>query len=373
MMGFKHINAYVEIIIYLLKKGTWQKTKNIQDYLTKTGVLDGNSPSSDRRLLSEYLKNLEYSGYIFSRYPEEELKGRKSQEWKINENAFKSIIGFTNSEIYAFLTSFNFLPDNYRTLPFYNELQNILRRLSYSFDERFERKAKNAFKYIPEFHEKFSKVNEKILNELYKAILEEKSILIEYENKDRLLKVFPIGMFVYNGLLYLKVIDISDKNLPYKLLKVDCINSVSEINLDKKIEKSVKIKANIYEKSSFKFDLERPFFFAFDIEKSQLGCSSLEKFKFIDTQFHIEQVDDKTLRVYAVGLTGWRFASRMLVPYVLKFYEPDKNIIKKAKKYKKEIKDKYTDISYSLKENKKRYEEFKDTYLTLLKERQEAI
>ena len=63
----------------------------------------------------------------------------------------------------------------------------------------------------------------------------------------------------------------------------------------------------------------------------------------------------------------------MLVPYVLKFYPPDTKIIEKAKECKKEIKEKYTDLSFSLKENKKRYEEFKDTYLLLLKKRQRAI
>ena len=66
MHGIRHINAYIEIVLYLLKRNSWTKTKDIQNYLEEKGILEKSS-SSNRRLLSEYLKNLEYNGYIISK------------------------------------------------------------------------------------------------------------------------------------------------------------------------------------------------------------------------------------------------------------------------------------------------------------------
>jgi len=373
--GYKHINAYIEIIIYLLKANDWKKTADIQNYLTKIGILAGKNPHSDRRLLSVYLNNLEYSGYIEPKYIDEEEykhRGRISQEWHINKRVFRDIISMNEEEKFAFFTTFNFLPEKYsKTLPFFEILRNLLARLSFEFNETMKEKIESAFKYVPDFNEKFSKVDSEILNKIYKAIIEEKAIRIVYERKNNILKLFPMGVFVYNGLFYLKTIDINSEK--YKLLKIDCIKSISFEDLNPDEEKILRIRSKIYADTAFKFDNELPFIFAFDIEKSNIGCSSLEKFRFIETQFHIEEVDNKNLRVYAIGFTGWRFAGRIIVPYILKFYKPDEKIIEIAKKYKKEIEKNYKDISFDIKENEKRYEEFRNTYLLVLQERQTAI
>jgi len=373
--GYKHINAYIEIIMYLLRENDWKKTADIQNYLTKIGILNGKNLHSDRRLLSVYLNNLEYSGYIEAKYIDEDKykrRGRKSQEWRINRRVFRDIISINEEEKFAFFTSFNFLPEKYsNTLPFFEILRNLLSRLSSDFNENMREKIESAFKYVPDFNEKFSKVDNEILSKIYKAIIEEKAIRIMYEKKDNILKLFPIGVFVYNGLFYLKTIDINSEK--YKLLKIDCIKSISFEDLNPDEEKILRIRSKIYADTAFKFDNELPFIFAFDIEKSNIGCSSLKKFRFIKTQFHIEEVDNKTLRVYAIGFTGWRFSGRIIVPYILKFYKPDEKIIEIAKKHKKEIEKNYKDISFDIKENEKRYEEFRKTYLLILQERQNAI
>ena len=370
MHGIRHINAYIEIVLYLLKRNSWTKTKDIQNYLEEKGILEKSS-SSNRRLLGEYLKNLEYNGYIISKY--EETKGRQSQEWKINPNYFKDIISLSNEEKISFFTAFNFMPDWYKTLPFFKSLHSLLTKISLKQEKKDFEKIAYKFKYVPEFHERFSEVRQEILDKLYEAVIEEYPVVISYQNKDKLKVIFPIGIFLYNGLLYLKSIDITDNNT-YKILKVDCIKSVlKDQNITENLKNQLRIKAKIYQDTVFKFETEKPFFFAMDINKSILGCSKPEDFKFLDTQIDIKEIEKDKLRVYALGFTGWRFASRIIVPYVLKFYKPNKEIIDVAKKHKAELKKTHTDISFSLKENSKRYDSFLETYKKVLEERLQAI
>lgn len=371
IVGHKHINAYIEIIKYLLEEGTYKKTADIQKYLTDIGVLTGKNPSSDRRLLSNYLNNLEHSGYIEAKYKEEEEylhKGKKSQEWCINRRAFKKVVSFTEDTYLGFVASYNFLPEKYsNTLPSFQKIKNLIDNLSFDLESDLRKRVEVAFKYVPELDEKSSKIDQEILNKIYQAIIKDSAIIVVYKKEKRDLRVFPIGVFIDNGLFYLKTIDLNSKD--YKVLRIDLIKSVDFTNLTLEDRTTLRANSKLLEDKIFRFEDEELFIFAFDIEKNGLDYSSLEDFKFVETQFHLEEIDDKTLRVYLVGFTGRRFAERMLLLNIIRFHKPDINIMEVAKKHGKEIEGKYWDISFRLNENKYRYEKFIETYSSILDEK----
>ncbi|MDQ7056040.1 MAG: hypothetical protein Q9M89_06070 [Persephonella sp.] len=148
------IKPYIEILKYLFEKSRFVKTRDLQRVLENQGLLT-KSYHSNRRLLQKYLENLEYEGYIMRRY--ENIKGRKSQEWKINPKSFPKIVGISEKEFISLLITTSFMPDDYKNLSFLSDIQNIINRTYFEITDEKREILENAFKYVPEFHEKFSK------------------------------------------------------------------------------------------------------------------------------------------------------------------------------------------------------------------------
>lgn len=356
---YKMIKPYIEILKLLIEKNSFVKTAEIQRYLENQGLLT-KSNQSNRRLLQKYLENLEYEGYILRKY--EKTKGRQSQEWKINPKMFSKIISISEKELISLLIATSFMPDDYKQLSFLSDIENIINRTAFEIDEEKREIIENAFKYVPEFHEKFSKINPYLLDNIFKGIFEKKYLKIFY--KDKWIKLAPIKIFLYQGVLYISGID--DKNR-LKNLKFSCIT-----NIIKTDEKAQGFFIKKYRKLNFGFEDEKPFIFAVDIPNWYLRCEDIQTIKLINTQFYAEE-NGEYIKIYLIGYTGWRFPSRMFVPHIEKIYEPDEEILETAKKFKKQIKQIDEKISFSLKENLKRFNEFSEVFEDYLEQRKKLL
>jgi len=353
------IKPYVEIIKLLLEKNRFIKTGEIQRYLESQGLLN-KSNNSNRRLLQKYLENLEYEGYVERKY--EKTKGRQSQEWKINPKMFSNIISISDKELVSLITATSFMPDEYKELSFLSDIENIINKVGFDLDEEKRETIKNAFKYVPEYHEKFSKINTELLEKIFKGIFEKRYLKLFYRNEWE--EIVPIKIFLYQGLLYVAGVDKAN-NL--KNLKFSCITNV--INID---EKGMEFFIKKYRKLNFGFKDEKPFIFAVDIPEEYVICEDPKDSKLMNTQFFAEENGD-SIKVYLVGYTGWRFPSRMFVPYIEKMYKPDKQILETAKKFKKQIKQIDENVSFSLDKNLKRFNEFLENFEYYLEQRNKLL
>ncbi len=353
------LKPYIEIIKFLLEKNRFIKTADIQRFLESQGLLE-KSYNSNRRLLQKYLEKLEYEGYIVRKY--ENIKGRKSQEWKINPKSFPKIVGISEKEFISLLIMTSFMPDDYKNLSFLSDIKNIINRTYFEITDEKREIIENAFKYVPEFHEKFSKIDKDILNKLFKGIFEKKYLKIIY--KDKWKKIAPIKIFLYQGILYLSAINEENKKVN---LKISCIKNVIETS-----EKPREFFIKKYRKQNFGFEDEMPFIFAVDIPKWYIRCEDLNTTKILNTQFYAEE-NGENIKVYLIGFTGLRFPSRMLVPQIEKIYESDEKIINKAKEFKKDLKVNYENITFSLRENLKRFNDFIEEFEYYLEQRNNLL
>ena len=342
-----------------MKKNGYVKTADIQRFLENKGLFT-KSYTSNRRLLQKYLENLEYEGYVIRKY--EKTKGRQSQEWKINSKSFSKIVGISDKELISLLIATSFMPNDYKKLSFLSDIENIINRTAFEIDEEKKEIIENSFKYVPEFHEKFSNFNPYLLEKIYKGIFEKLYIKIVY--KDQWLKIAPIKIFLYQGILYISAIN--DKNQKVNL-KFSCIKNVILTN-----EKVQEFYIKKYIKQNFGFKDEKPFIFAVDIPKEYVICEDLKDSKLINAQFFAEK-NGKYVKVYLIGYTGWRFPSRMFVPHIEKIYKPDEEILETAKKFKKQIKQIDEKISFSLDKNLKRFNEFLKIFGEYLEQRKKLL
>ncbi len=353
------MKPYMEIIKFLLGKNRFAKTGEIQIYLENQGILT-KSYTSNRRLLQKYLENLEYEGYIVRKY--EKTKGRQSQEWKINPESFSKILRISEEEIISLLMATSFIPDDYKEMSFLKSIENIINRLAFEIDEERKEIIENAFKYVPEFHEKFSKIDTKILDKIFKGIFEKKYLKIFYKNSWK--KIAPIKIFLYQGILYLSAIDKENNKIT---LSLNCIKTVIGTS-----EKAQEFFIKKYRKLNFGFEDEKPFIFSVDIPKWYLRCENLESFKLLNTQFYAKE-KDKSVQIYLIGYTGWRFPSRMFVPHIEKMYKPNEEIMEIAKNFKKQIKRIDENVSFSLDKNLKRFNEFLKVFENYLDQRNKLL
>ncbi len=349
------VKPYIEIIKLLLEKNRFIKTKDIQIAIENQGLLN-KSPQSNRRLVQKYLENLEYEGYIIRKY--ERTKGRQSQEWKINPNNFQKIISISNKELISLLIATSFMPDDYKNLNFLSYIENIINRTAFEIDDEKKEIIENAFKYVPEFHEKFSKINPELLDKIFKGIFNKEYLKVYYDYHWK--EIAPIKIFLYQGILYISAINKENKKIN---LKFGCIKSV--IETDKKVKEFYIRK---YRKQNFGFEDELPFLFAVDIPKWYLKCENIHTTKLMNTQFYAEE-NGENIKVYLIGYTGWRFPSRMFVPHIEKIYKPDEEILETAKRFKKQLKETDEKITFSLKENTIRFNIFIEIFGNYLNQR----
>ena len=346
-MGDSEVNRltlFIEIVSFLLRKGDFVTTTEIHEFLYRKGILKDNSPrSSERRRLNRTLEFLEHEGYIESKYINP--KGRVPQEWKINKKALPYLTSLSEEELVSLLTLIAFIPENYKKLSIFEPLLVLISRLSEEIDEENKKRIESSFSYEPQFLERFAIFNDINLKQIHNAILNGKALIVSYKGSD-CFKLFPLKVFVYNGVLYTGGIDSKKEYRTYYLggLKIiDETNGTLSEFLRKK-----------YEKFNFAFEDEKPFLFGIKV-CSKEGMEFFEKPVIFPTQFFFQRNKDDYL-IYLVGYTGSRFTSRFLVEEVIEIIPPTDKIIAKAKELK--IKERFSGITFDSKKNRKRFRLF---------------
>jgi len=338
------LTLFIEIVSFLLRKGDFVTTTEIHEFLYRKGILKDNSPkSSERRRLNRTFELLEHEGYIESKHINP--KGRIPQEWKINKKALPYLTSLSEEELVSLLTLMAFIPENYKKLSIFEPILGLINRLSEEIDEEKKKRIENSFPYESQFLERFVKFDDKNLKQIHNAILNGKALIVRYKDSD-CFKLFPLKVFVYNGILYVGGIDSKKEYKTYHLGGLKIIDETNET-----ISEFLRKK---YEKSNFAFEDEKPFLFGIRVYP-EWRMEFFEEPVIFPTQFFFQRNKDDYL-IYLVGYTGSRFTSRFLVEEVIEIIPPTNEIIAKAKELK--VKEKFSAVTLSLRENKKRFKLF---------------
>jgi len=359
MAESKKFQISIEILNFLLQKKDYISTTEIQKHLVSTGLLKSDSAkSSDRRKLNRTLNFLESIGYIESK--DTEAKGRTPQKWRINKKALPYLVSISDKELISLLTLSAFIPNNYKNLSIFSPFFDLVFRLSdrLSFQER--EIISNSFINESQFLEKFLEFKEEVLNEIHNAIIDKVALRIRYKNSTEVFKIYPIKIFVYNGIIYVGAV----KNKVYRTFLLAGINILEKLK-----EKTPEFFFKKYKNITFDIEREKPFLFGIKVAKKP----SLEYFQapqIFTTQFFFSREKDNYL-IYLVGYTGSRFTSRFLVEEVIDIIPPTENIILKAKEL--DLKKRFPTLTFSLKENEKRFFLFKEELEEFIAQRLELL
>jgi len=152
----------VEILNFLLQKGEFVSTPEIQRHLFSLGLLESVLPTGkDRRKLNRILSFLESTGYIESE--KTNLRGRKPQKWRVNEKVLPYLVSISDEEMVSLLTFATFVPETYRNLPIFFPFLELLYRLNKRLDGKKKELIENSFVYETQFLEKFVPIDQQTL------------------------------------------------------------------------------------------------------------------------------------------------------------------------------------------------------------------
>jgi len=349
----------VEVLNFLLQKGHFVSTPEIQKHLFSSGLLESVSPAGkDRRKLNRLLSFLESTGYIESERTD--LRGRKPQRWRINEKALPYLVSISDEELVSLLTFATFVPETYRNLPIFSPFLELLCRLSRRLDESKKELIENSFIYETQFLEKFVPFDQQVLVQVHRAIMEKRALRVKYKGSDAF-KIFPLKIFVYNGVLYVGALR-EDK--VYRTYYLAGLKVLEELN-----ETLPKFYRKKFESVAFTIEDEKPFLFGVRVALKE----SMDYFpnpQIFPTQFFLKREKEDYL-IYLVGFLGSRFTSRFLVEEALEIIPPSQEMILMAKEQK--LRRKYSNISFSLRENKKRFSLFVEELCSFVEQRRRAL
>ena len=338
------LTLFIEIVSFLLRKGDFVTTTEIHEFLYREGILKDNSPgSSERRKLNRMLELLEHEDYIKSKHINP--KGRVPQEWKINKKALPYLTSLSEEELVSLLTLMAFIPENYKKLSIFEPLLGLISRLSEEIDEEKKKRIENSFPYESQFLERFVKFDDRNLKQIHDAILNGKALIVSYKGSD-CFKMFPIKIFMYNGILYVGAINNRNEYRTYYLAGLKIIGELNE-TISQYFRKK-------YEKATFTLEEEKPFLLGIRVYAKE-GMKYFKEPVIFPTQFFLKQ-EGKNYLVYLVGYTGSRFTSRFLVEEIIEIIPPTNKIIAKAKELK--VKETFPMLTFSLRENRKRFKLF---------------
>ena len=282
------LTLFIEIVNFLLRRGDFVTTTEIHEFLYRKGILKDNSPgSSERRRLNRTLEFLEQEGYIESKHIN--LKGRVPQEWKINKKALPYLTSLSEEELVSLLTLMAFIPESYKKLSIFKPLLGLISRLSEEIDEEKKKRIESSFSYEPQFLERFVVFDDRNLKQIHDAILNGKALIVSYKGSN-CFKLFPLKVFVYNGILYAGGIDSEKEYKTYYLGGLKIIGETKETISEFRRKK--------YEKSNFAFEDEKPFLFGIKV-CPKLGMEFFEEPIIFPTQFFFQRNKDNYL-IYLV-------------------------------------------------------------------------
>ena len=339
----KKISLVLEVFKVLSKAGEKPlTTTEIFEVLVSNGVLE--NKTADRKRLLRALSDMEYYGYVES--CSEGQKGRTPQRWRINLKSFPYFVSLSEEEILSLLILTAFVPDIYREFEVIKPAFNIVDRLGKTVPQDVKDIAKQSFDYLPIPVFRCAFPEDEDLKLLFKAIINRQPAVILYRGNQ--LTVYPVKIFTYNGNFYLSAVNSETKR--YHTYHFDKLKVLELLN-----EKFPLYYWKKYKNCYFAFK-EEPFLYRIELpDDYYAGLRDASKIRIYPTQYHVKMEKNSVL-VYLVGFTGYRYASWIALDEVKGFYPADEEDVEIAKSLN--LKEKFSELSYSLEENVRRYGEF---------------
>jgi hypothetical protein len=356
--AFDYLTLLLELLKLLAQKGdVYTPTAKIQEELCRLGVLS-KEPDGRKRLL-RVLNKLKELGYVETLH--ESVRGRKSQEWKINLRSLPYLNALSEEELISLFILTSFVPKKYRSLPVLRPGLSIVERLGKLLDVSKREIAKDSFDYLPLPVERYTKVKKEDFELIFKAIVERRQLIVNYMGQTK--TICPLKVFHYNGIFYLSCY--LPENGQYRSFQVVRL----QVNgLGKRCEKAFlyrKLYGNLY----FGFS-EEPFILKVELPIDYVHCHKPDHGLLIyPTQFHLEK-KSSTVWVWVVGQASYRYASWIILDEVVNFHPPTQEDLNLARQ--RRLKELHPELSYGLKENLKRYEKFRE-FLKLFFEKRKGL
>lgn len=354
----KKIALTLEVLKIISENGNrFTSTTEIHHILERKGIIEEGKAA--RKRLQRLLNDLKDYGYIESKT--DEAKGKIPQEWRINLRQLPYFISYSEKELISLLTLTSFVPEKYRNLPVLKPAFSAIDRLGVMVEETKREKAKESFKSLPIPVERFTHLSEKEVELIFKAIIENKGLVISYEGKAAF-EIFPIKIFTYNGVFYLSALKGNDPS-KYRTYQLPKLKAIAMTNREIPL-----FYYRLYKDTFFAFK-ENPFLMKVELPADYAEGFEKDKLPILySTQYHIEIKGNKAIS-YIVGFTGKRFASWLLFDEIINMEPADEKAINIAKE--KRLRKKYSNLSYSLKQNREKFREFAKDVKTIIEMKEE--
>ena len=367
-----------EALIYLIRENSERTTTEIFRYVKERlsgKELLSKSDESNKKTLLKALRFLSEAGLI----EEIEGSGRQPTRWKISERVFKERNFYLNEEeITSFLIFFSFIPEEYRNLFFFEPVVRVAERLSQEIDPEKLKIIKKAFFYEPRFTMRFAEVDRELLKKATKSVLNTEPLSVVKDGQIR--NLWPVNLFFFNGNLYLGALKPVKEGKRWKfpfrsyLLHSLKLSPSEPAGIPKPSQQEIEEARR--NRIGFSEENEVPFIFG--VELSPFAAREIKRGgKVFTTQFFSIPKENT---VYLVGFTHPSFYNDFLSKEFVRVIPPNEEIKRVAKKedVKKFLKKNYSHLnadkfSYNLKENLKRFEEFKRGVLEILSQKRDAF
>ncbi|ADU97666.1 helix-turn-helix transcriptional regulator [Thermovibrio ammonificans] len=342
-LSFK-VYLAIEILRFLSRRREFVSTTELFNQLVSAGILENSS--ADRKKLQRTLSELAEAEFLLKRF--EKFRGKKPQEWKFNHKRFPYLAFYSEEELLSFFFLISFVPKKYRDIPVLQPAIEAVNRFG-NIPEEKKKRALEAFDYLPIPIERYSGINRETLSRIFNAIVERHPLLVTYADEGSF-KIYPIKVFHYNGFFYMGAVEAETKR--YRVFKLISL-SVNRV-YDEQFPAYFWVK---YHKKFFPYR-EEPFVFKLELPADYMSYLKEEHtVTHYPTQFHMELKGD-SLFVWLVGFNSYRFASWIILDEIKAVYRPAAEDVELARA--KELSKVYDGLSYSLRENLKRFKEFKE-------------
>lgn len=353
----KRLYLAIEVLKLLSENGQeFLPTPEIQRKLTLKGVLSGENPAADRKKLTRALSDLQQAGYVESRFSS--VRGRRPQMWRLNVKAVPYLISLSEEELISLFTLISFVPGKYRGMEILKPGLKAVNRLGKLLDGEKKKVAMESFDYLPVPIERYTTVEPQTLKLIFRGIVERRELLVNYKKKQ--FTVYPIKVFHYNGVFYLSsYLPQEGRYRHLQLVKMRVYSLGKEYPA---------FYWKRYKGRFFSFP-EEPFVMRVELPADYMADLKPEhSVLHYPTQFHMEW-DSQKVTVWLVAFDSYRFASWIILDELKAIYPPQKEDLELARRFS--LKEVYEGLTYSLRENRRRFNRFKEMVRRFFERRKE--